>query len=679
MDVYYFWRSPDSEFALGGKARSIGLLRSLQWRTPTTEVITDALFRELTSSVPADLWPESPADLEKIDRVGSLLSSAPFPEGFEEALSAAILRLGNNVTRFSIRSSFANEDNAAVLGAGVYESRVDLGRTEVSQAIRDVLRSAVSPGAIAYAQRAGVAPFDGPFAVLLHPFIEGAAHGHAVRDSTGVSFMTLSGTIDEATRVAIESKLLDLPEAATPCEIEWVASLDGPVFLQWRPHVEVPPPALWSGFATLPVGENPADWHWDAAHNPLPLSPAQAGLVALVDERCRIGIRQRVLDGYLFYRTDPDAPASPPFEVRAFLDELSADATVALRQLDSPPRLQATLELIVRFYQPLLGILGPATRQARRALRDFLSTHKLHHLESELLLAVPSSATRRLELLRAFQQRPSDPETRQALLAVIGDEASVWDVAEPTRKETLALAGIAVTSPEETADTTARLLRARQSAENALEQSHHDTFFRLLESARQATAVGEDDDALYARIVAPFRQALLSLGQTLCTSARIEKVDDIFFVPLPVLQRLADGDPLPGKLSSYVLQGRAEHVRALAHPPPIAPTGPPRRLVVTGSGTRGRKNGVVIHHEPGRLDYPPNAILVAVTLLPTELPLLSPAAIVTETGGPQGHVAAQARERGIPAVVGAAGARTRLRPGMRAIVDADAGVVVPIG
>ena len=51
---------------------------------------------------------------------------------------------------------------------------------------------------------------------------------------------------------------------------------------------------------------NDTDWHWDAAHNPLPLSPAQAGLVSLVDEQCRIGLRQRVVGGYLFYATDPD-------------------------------------------------------------------------------------------------------------------------------------------------------------------------------------------------------------------------------------------------------------------------------------------------------------------------------------------------------------------------------------
>ena len=54
-------------------------------------------------------------------------------------------------------------------------------------------------------------------------------------------------------------------------------------------------------------------------------------------------------------------------------------------------------------------------------------------------------------------------------------------------------------------------------------------------------------------------------------------------------------------------------------------------------------------------------VIVARTILPTELPLIAAAALVVETGGPLDHVAAQARERGIPAVVGAVGALDRFR------------------
>jgi pyruvate,water dikinase len=70
---------------------------------------------------------------------------------------------------------------------------------------------------------------------------------------------------------------------------------------------------------------------------------------------------------------------------------------------------------------------------------------------------------------------------------------------------------------------------------------------------------------------------------------------------------------------------------------------------------------------------------VAATLLPSELPLLVAAALVTETGGPLDHVATQARERGLPAVVGAAGACRLFHDGDLVLVDADRGLVVRLG
>ncbi len=71
-------------------------------------------------------------------------------------------------------------------------------------------------------------------------------------------------------------------------------------------------------------------------------------------------------------------------------------------------------------------------------------------------------------------------------------------------------------------------------------------------------------------------------------------------------------------------------------------------------------------------------MIVARTILPTELPLVTAAALVVETGGPLDHVAAQARERGIPAVVGAVGALAAFADGDRVFVDGDAGLVARI-
>jgi len=85
-----------------------------------------------------------------------------------------------------------------------------------------------------------------------------------------------------------------------------------------------------------------------------------------------------------------------------------------------------------------------------------------------------------------------------------------------------------------------------------------------------------------------------------------------------------------------------------------------------------------LHPRPpgGRLGISPDDVVVARTLLPTELPLIEAGALVVETGGTLGHVAAQARERGIPAVTDASGATSILHDGDLVLVDGEAGLVV---
>jgi pyruvate,water dikinase len=120
-------------------------------------------------------------------------------------------------------------------------------------------------------------------------------------------------------------------------------------------------------------------------------------------------------------------------------------------------------------------------------------------------------------------------------------------------------------------------------------------------------------------------------------------------------------------------QGRKARLAAKDDPPPSAPA--TDAGAIRGAGTGGRAIGRVRRHRPGeRTDA--DAVLVAATLLPTELPLIEARAIVTDTGGLLDHVAAQARERRIPAVVGAHGALALLRDGDLVLVDGDAGLVV---
>ena len=98
---------------LGGKARSLARLRAEGLPTPQGFVVTDALFRALLTG--------------PLGRDAERLRQAPFPAGFSEALAARLADLSTGPdARFSVRSSFALEDEPGSVAAGVYESRTDV-------------------------------------------------------------------------------------------------------------------------------------------------------------------------------------------------------------------------------------------------------------------------------------------------------------------------------------------------------------------------------------------------------------------------------------------------------------------------------------------------------------------------------------------------------------------------
>ena len=89
--------------------------------------------------------------------------------------------------------------------------------------------------------------------------------------------------------------------------------------------------------------------------------------------------------------------------------------------------------------------------------------------------------------------------------------------------------------------------------------------------------------------------------------------------------------------------GREAYERARRNPPPSPAV--PKTGVVRGAGTGGRALGRVFLHRPGQ-SPPPDAVLVATSILPTELR--------------------------------AAGATRTLAQGELVLVDADRGIVVPL-
>ncbi len=673
----------DADARLGGKARSLARLCAAGLPTPVGFVVTDELFRAIAP------WFSPPervdeATLAELDRARAALMAAPFPAGFSQELAARLARGG----LWSVRSSFANEERAGGLGAGVYESRVAVPSDEVATAIRQVLASALSAGALAYALAHGMRPAAPPLSVLLHPYVRGEAEGGAAcvpeRPDQPI-IQVRAGALPAAAAARLRSLLGALARTQGAVEVEWVATGEDLVFLQMRPFAPPPAPAPWRGWAELEAaGESRTLWQWDQAHNPLPLSPAHAGLVALVDERCRIGIRQRVLGQYLFYA--PDARPGPlPISVEdapARFAALRAEVESRLAALGHEPDLEAAIDLLLAVEEPIFGIIQPALRAARANLEEFLRQAAPSALPAlgQLLAGVKSMASERRQRaaeLRAARDAQARAQAQDRYLELFGDETPVWDVAVPTCRET---PEILYGGENRGVDPPAAVVNQEQTiaqVEKQIAPARREEWRRLLRLAREAAGLGEDDDWLYARVQAALRRALLSLGKKLHGMGALAEPSAVFFLPLPLARSLAAGAPPPQNLQMQAAAGRAAWEAACRDPPPASVA--LDTVSVKGVGTGGRALGRVVLHRPASPRPAPGQILLAPTLLPSELPLLVAAALVTETGGPLDHVATQARERHLPAVVGAAGACRLFHEGDLVLVDADRGLVVKLG
>ena len=746
--------SRDMRDMIGGKGRSIARLRALGLPTPPAFVVSSALWTALRESSEAPL-PKTlgtMADWDLLEAARADMLTIAFPNGFADALARALESLAteareipdglgriHQTVRFAVRSSSATEDHARALAPGVFESELRVSADDVANSIRRVLSSALSPGAWAYAAHATLetaAPLDTLMAVLVHAFIPGTSVGIGACDpANGETWVSITeGTLSPEARAQVVAALGRASDEG-PVEIEWVAEGDKVTFLQLRPYVagsraRQPDEQTKISVASATSVALPAPWKWDAAHNPAPLSPAHVGLVEWVDERCEIGIRQRVVDGYLFWKpsdertaTEEAAAEAPADAPRVAFDRLVVETTRQIDALGSEPSLEDALNVFTRAYQTLFGAIAPACVRARVRFEKLAA---VHFPDGDVPMAtwlagIPSAATQRTEAAKAIAKAESLPDRQACIanyLAAFGDESARWDVAEPTWRERpeplFQLVGLAraravrinddvppIGSVAASPTTTARregLVRDRDACVTLVPATERPMFQSALNAAREAAAIGEDDDAFYARLQALVRRALLLVGRRLHDADRVLEPGDVFYLPLAQTRRLARAafpDVSSTDLKETVALARAE-LQAAASRPPIAAQmavanttganpcsadegtgkfrGVPPHVLRGQAGAPGRTVGRAVHH-PATVPLTGNAILIASTLLPTELPLVFPAAIVAETGSPLGHVAAQARERGIPAVVGVAGALSLIPSGALILVDGSRGEI----
>ncbi len=658
---------------IGGKARSLVKLAAAGLPVPAAIAVTTELYSSLRAGgppLPATL--AAPGALTSIATAAHALREAPWPAGFAAALARALAALdGRAQARFVVRSSAAIEDRPDALGAGLFLSRLDLSAAQVERALREVLASALAPGVIAYLSQRSL-PIDGlGFAALIHPFVAGDAAGSAALDSShGAPVIEAHHGDPTRARARIQDALSRLTVTHGPVEVEWAATGYAVTFLQLRPYRR-PTRARLAAVTQSGLQIGPQlGWHWDAAHNPLPLSPAQGGLVALVDRLCDTGLRQQTLRGYLFYSNAP----RPAGTTRRTHTSVTA-ALVALRALadarlapDETRSLDETLDSFLAIYQPLFGVVQPAARAARKALTDFLQLHGLDPtlLLPQLFAAVPSAARARAELARAYA-RAADPAAQAAALAAylnsFGDESPCWDVALPTwRESSVRLAAkfdrqqrVRARS-EGPGDDDWRA--AADSVGAALPAAARAEWDALLAEARSAVAAAEDDDALYARAQAHVRRALLREGSRLAARGLLGHADEIFWLPLELVRREARGDaraePALTREEAARLVGEARRADADARktPPSLADAGRAADapgLVRGRSGAGGVCIGRVEIWNEADADVDRGAdlgaepiVLVARTLLPTELPLI----VAARAGRRDGRTARSRRRAG---------------------------------
>lgn len=203
----------------------------------------------------------------------------------------------------------------------------------------------------------------------------------------------------------------------------------------------------------------------------------------------------------------------------------------------------------------------------------------------------------------------------------------------------------------------------------------------LLRAARSAAELREDSYYLIVTVMAVVRRILCELAHRLVERGILAAVDDIAYLEFDELEALsAQGAQLTVERRKAARVAALDHYTAVpAHL--LEPRGD-RDGVRGVPASRGRFVGPVriVHDETEFATLEPGDVLVCPYTNPIWTPLFSIAgAVVTDTGGMASHAAIVAREHGIPAIMGTGNASQVLNDGQRVLVDADSGIVVPIG
>jgi pyruvate,water dikinase len=407
-----------------------------------------------------------------------------------------------------------------------------------------------------------------------------------------------------------------------------------------KPRASAPPALLAALVADGRV------WTWDVAHNPDPLSVAQAGLVERVDRAAIAPYALRVCAGYLYSAPRGEVPPIAAAVTRTELAERAAEIETRLAEalgMEVPP-LDEAIARYLAFYRIWAGELGPLIAATRAGLTP-----------AQLAGARPSAVEATLLAAARGEQEEAN------VVLQLGVLAPAWDVAVPTYGE----------RPGVLRDAIARARSIERDSRTLAQPIGSSASERDL-VARDAADLAERDDHWFARAQLLVRKSAIARARELGIDP-----DDAFWIPLEDLeQNHLDPDDVRRRASAA--RNAAERARQWSMPRTVGGPVQPPAIALRGIGTGSRVTGRIVRLATlaSTVAIGSGDIVVARAVTPAlAVAVIGCAALVSETGGLLDHGAALARELGIPCVVGCHDAWSLLSDGMVVTVDGDAGSV----
>jgi pyruvate,water dikinase len=207
-----------------------------------------------------------------------------------------------------------------------------------------------------------------------------------------------------------------------------------------------------------------------------------------------------------------------------------------------------------------------------------------------------------------------------------------------------------------------------------------------LRRARELAGIREMPKYYMVVVLAAARKELARIGAELAQRGKIEAAADIFFLDFSEVRAAIGGrdvrDRVAERRQAYEMELRRRHVpRVLLSDgtePEAAMASTSDTSALAGTpASAGTVTGIArVIFDPVGAHLEPGEILVAPSTDPGWTPLfLTAGGLVMEMGGANSHGAVVAREYGIPAVVGVAGATSRIVTGQRITVDGAGGTI----